>query len=69
MSIPTNPSYVLQQNNKEKVVAKYVGNGRQRKWLSTIWVSKTVIACVTGNSHSYANASVTGGSHSRVEKK
>ena len=63
MSISANPSYVLQQNSKGNVVTRYVGNGRQRKWLPAIWVPKTVVACVTGSSHSHANASVTGGLH------
>ena len=63
MSIPAYPSYVLQRNEKGKVVAKYVGLGRQRKWLPAIWVPKATVACVTGSSHSYINTSVTGGSH------
>jgi hypothetical protein len=63
MSVPANPSYVLQQNSKEKVVAKFVGNRRQRKWLPAIWVPKSVVACVTGKPQSYTNTGVTGGSH------
>ena len=49
-----------------RIVAKYIGIGHQRKWLPTIWDPKTLVACVTGTSHSCGNASVTGGSHSSL---